>query len=140
MVEVEDYNSGKGITCQKDTDGYWQICIVNNRLEVEKWVTQDRCNKTDASFGQNGTLSIVGAGAPLVFTSDKNGLSQIYKADYNKETLTNFKQISNSKSDNTSPCWAFFSKKVYFVIGSNGHRRIAVINADGQNQRILELK
>jgi TolB protein len=70
----------------------------------------------------------------LVFVSDRNGLTELYRTDTD---TTFFLKLTESESEEYNPQWAPDGNGLIFIILRDGASDIAAVTADGENFRHL---
>lgn len=141
VVKVNDFSPDDLFLTSRKDNSLTKLCLINPQGKVAKWLKTVSGNCQNPTVGKTGTLSFVGtASGPVVFISDKTGHWQIYRCQLVSQSVSAISQVSRSETDDTFPCWAFFTQKIYFTTTINGQKRIGLMNADGSSRQILGLK
>jgi Tol biopolymer transport system component len=80
---------------------------------------------------KDGCAEISPDGSDILFTSDRDGFSQIYLMDPDG---SNIKQITDGSFNNYCGTWSPDGKQIAFTSERDGNTEIYVMNADGTEQ------
>ena len=81
-------------------------------------------------------LILVG-GVKIIFTSDRDGISQIYLMNPDGTDQTNISIVNPNVEPDFSPSWSSDGSKILFNSAKDGYLQIYVMNVDGTNRTQL---
>jgi hypothetical protein len=132
------------VTIRPDEQGCNRICIIDRFCRVKQWLSPSGFSADGSGgpqVGQTGMLIPLGSGiGPIIFVSKRDGNLEIYRLDGAGTAEAEVTRLTTESADDDLPTWAYYTKKIYFTSKRSGVRRIYEMNADGSEQKELDLE
>lgn len=132
----EDYTwspDGRRLAFVSERDGNPEIYVTETRCA--NWFTPcERDHNLSASPAEDTAPSWSPDGTALLFTSDRDGQREIYRAEVQNGTLYN---LTNEPEDDSAPVWSPDGEHIVFQSERSGTTRLYVMRADGSTPEMI---